>query len=349
LEYHRGWNIDDNLYKIQNFSFFFTKGLTLDATGKPLYPKLFDALMEQKRGKDTAKLVEMVKELNAVYRDPVKFSKFFKKYFNRENYLTWVAINIIVSNKDTVSQNFYLFNPKYSDTFYFLPWDYDGAGSEEAKLTKWQHSIGFLWGIPLHKGFFSIKKNREDLTKKIAYLRANYFTDKKIQAKVDVYSKIVGPFIQQSPDGDHLHYQVWKDAIADIVPHISRNLKSYYEERNAPMPFWENAKYSDGVLHLGWGHSVDFNGNTMLYNLKVARDLNMTDIVLQDFNISDTSAADNPYGIEYSKNIDLASGKYYFQVIAFEENNVSNYQISFDMQYDANHKRHYGILAFDVQ
>ena len=32
-----------------------------------------------------------------------------------------------MGNRDTVNQNFALYQPKDSDKFYFLPWDYDGA------------------------------------------------------------------------------------------------------------------------------------------------------------------------------------------------------------------------------
>jgi len=344
---HRGWDKDDNLYKIENFAFMPSKDLTLDEKGKPLYPEKFDAILEQKRGKDTEKLVNMVNELHDVYLNPKKFSKFFNKYFNRENYLTWMAINIIVSNKDTVSQNFYLLNPKNSDKFYFLPWDYDGAGFEVDKLAKYEKGFGFLWGVPLHRGFLSVKENREELTKKIALLRAKYFTDAKLQAKVDTYRPIVESFIQKAPD-NRLDYQLWKNSVDNLVPQVGVNVQNYYRELGSPMPFWQSASYADGVLHLEWGRSVDLEGDSIVYDLEVAKDVNMTNIVLQDYNISDSQTIDN-VTIYYDKEIALAPDRYYMRVIAKEEDNASSYQIAFDTVFGDQDEAYHGVLSFDVK
>ena len=358
---NRGWNKDDNLYKAQNFTFYMSPDLELNSKGKPLHQDKFDAIIEQKRGKDTKKLVDMIKELNNVYRNPTQFTAFFNKYFNRENYLTWMAINIIVSNKDTVSQNFYLLNPKNSNTFYFLPWDYDGAGEHADDLAKYQKGFGFYWAIPLHKGFLSIKANRDALTQKIKYLRANYFTDAKLQTRVDTYAKIVEPFIKTAPD-NRLKYPNWKKAIDNIVPQIGRNIQNYYNELNAPMPFWQSAQYSNNELKLSWGRSTDLNGNPIVYDLLITKDLNLTDnmenvnanstnVILKEDNLSDTPPKEDPTDIFYNKTITLTPGTYYMKVIAKEENNASNYQIAFDTEPDPENYdiKHYGVLSFDVK
>ena len=30
-----------------------------------------------------------------------------EEYFNRDNYLTWFAVNILTGNRDTINQNFF--------------------------------------------------------------------------------------------------------------------------------------------------------------------------------------------------------------------------------------------------
>ena len=347
---NRGWDKDDNLYKAQNFTFNLSPDLALDAKGKPLYPAKFDAIIEQKRGKDRKKLVDMLTKLNSVYRNPTKFTTFFNKYFNRENYITWMAINIIVSNKDTVSQNFYLLNPKNSNIFYFTPWDYDGAGYQVNNLAKYQKGFGFLWPVPLHRAFLSIKANRDALTKKIKFLRKNYFTDAKLQEKVDIYSKIVEPFIKTAPD-NRLSYQTWKKSIDNIVPQIGKNMQNYYKELGTPMPFWQTAIYTNNNLALTWGRSVDLEGDKIVYDLKIAKDLNMSDIIFQKDNIKDIPATNDPNSINDNEAITLPSGRYYMKVIAKEENNNSSYQIAFDTEFDPNNSdiSYHGVLHFDVQ
>ncbi len=347
---NRGWDKDDNLYKAQNFTFELSPDLALDVKGKPLYPDKFDAIIEQKRGKDRKKLVDMLTKLNSVYRNPAKFTTFFNKYFNRENYITWMAINIIISNKDTVSQNFYLLNPKNSNIFYFTPWDYDGAGYQANNLAKYEKGFGFLWPVPLHRAFLSIKANRDALTKKIKFLRENYFTDAKLQEKVDIYSKIVEPFIKTAPD-NRLSYQTWKEAIDNLVPQIEKNVQNYYKELGAPMPFWQTASYTYNTLALSWGRSVDLEGDKIVYDLKIAKDLNISNIVFEKKNIKDIPATNDPTTVDYNTTITLTPGRYYMKVIAKEENNNSSYQIAFDTEFDPNNSdiAYYGVLHFDVQ
>ena len=179
LEYlvNRGLKKDENLYKAQEFGFFLNDKLALDEDGKPVDPEAFDTIIEVERGKDHTKLINMVDIVNKDLNE-VEFEIFFNRYFNRENYITWMAINLVMANKDTVSQNFYLLNPLGSDTFYFLPWDYDGAGRETVKYSRWELGIGNWWGIPLHRKFLRVKKNRDDLYAMADKLRAVYITPK---------------------------------------------------------------------------------------------------------------------------------------------------------------------------
>ena len=350
---NRGWRIDDSLYKAQNFTFrYVAPDMALGSNGKPLYPDKFNAIIEpESKKEDLEKLVTMLQELDGVYRYPEKFTPFFNKYFNRENYLTWMAINIIVSNKDTVTQNFFLLNPKYSDTFYFLPWDYDGAGEHLDNLAKYQKGFGFLWDIPLHRGFLSIKKNRDDLTKKIEFLRQNYFTDAIIQEKVDKYAQIVEPYISRLPDSRYLRYSKWKTAIDNFVSQIGQNIQNYYNELGSPMPFWQSAQYANSHLKLIWSRSIDLEGDPIVYDLKVARDRNMSDLLFEVDNISDTPSQEDPTSIVYERNITLSPGTYFMKVISKERDNPTHYQIAFDTERDPDKSdiKYYGVLGFEVK
>ena len=347
----RGFDPDDNLYKAQNFTFTIKPGMELNEEGRPLHPLQFSAIIDQHRGKDTKKLIKMLQDLDASYRDPDKFKSFFNKYFDRENYLTWVAINIIVSNKDTVSQNFFLLNPKFSDKFYFLPWDYDGAGDPVDNTAPYQKGFGFLWEVPLHKGFLSIKENRDALTQKIQYLRQQYFRDDILQARVDKYAAIIAPYIRTAPDANHLDYTVWARAVNTLVPAIGQNIQNYYYQLGTPMPFWQEVFYNNSHLKLQWGRAVDLEGDPIIYDLKVAKDPGMKQIVFEVDNIDDTPSIDEPSMIVYERDLSLPAGRYYMKVIAKQIDNPNSYQIAFDTVADPHNpdKYYYGVLAFDVQ
>ena len=160
---------DTNLYKAQNFAFRVTPEMALDDKGDPVDPDAFDSVIKIVNGKETSKFIGMLNDINSVEGDEA-FMKVFNRYFNRDNYITWMAVNIVTGNKDTVSQNFFLINPKYSDVFYFAPWDYDGAGRDTDKYAKWELGIATWWGIGLHKKFLKIKQNRDDLDEMVYFL-----------------------------------------------------------------------------------------------------------------------------------------------------------------------------------
>ncbi|SFV64686.1 hypothetical protein MNB_SM-6-550 [hydrothermal vent metagenome] len=351
---NHGFGLSDNLYKAKNFSFQIVPGMEVDAKDKPLNKKAFDQIIEMENGKDRKKLLEMVQ---AVENTPASnFMNVFNKYFNRENYLTWMAVNIITGNKDTVNQNFYLLNPKYSDTFYFLPWDYDGAAYTYPIDIKWDFGLGRYWEIPLHKKFLLDKKNREDLAKKINFLRTNYFNDTIIHEKVDKYKPIVEPFIKVLPDSHYLNYTDWVNDTAYLRNQaIPYNLQRYQEELGTPMPFWQSVSYKNQNLSIIWDESIDLENDIVDYNLTVAKDMNMSQVVIQEHGLSKESPLityiSDSKALNYQKTISLQPGTYYLKIVSYERNNPKHYQIAFDkdLVFKYENSRYGGILEFRVE
>ena len=351
---NRGYSLDDNLYKAQNFAFRMQDELQLDEKGKPLDPDAFNSVMTISNGKDTYKFIEMLNAIDAARTDE-EFTKMFNRYFNRQNYLTWMAVNIVSGNKDTVSQNFFLINPKHSDVFYFTPWDYDGAARAPEKYAKWEFGVGTWWSIPLHKKFLRIKKNRDDLDVMVYNIRNNYMSDAIIAQKMDYFRTIVEPFMQTSPDGDHLSHSKW-EAEFNILrdQRIAQNIWEYESEKGMPMPFWQSATYKNGTLHLTWDESIDFENDEILYNLQVTdyNDINFTHPFIDEYNISkeDPRVIYESWGnFIYDANITLQSGQhYYMKVVSFEKDNPAHYQIAFDKEVEVDDVKHFGVLEFKV-
>ena len=73
----------------------------------------------------------MLSDLNN-YSVPIETT--FPKYFDEENYFTWLAFQLLTGNVDTTSQNFYLYSPQNGDKWYFIPWDNDGAWQYEEDI-----------------------------------------------------------------------------------------------------------------------------------------------------------------------------------------------------------------------
>jgi spore coat protein H len=331
-----------------------TDALKLDDKGKPLDPEAFDASITIMNGKDTYKLIDMINAINSANTDD-EFMAVFNKYFDRNNYLTWLAINIVSGNKDTTTQNFFLLNPKYSDKFYFAPWDYDGAARDKYKYAKWELGISNWWDVPLHRKFIKIKQNRDDINKMVRYLREKYMSDEIIHQKMDSYRPIVEPFLQTSPDGDVLPYELWLEEFDKLRnQRISDILDWYFAEEGVPMSFWQSVEYVNGTLTIKWDESIDFEGDEIIYDLKVSpvSDLNMTNPIIYEKAISkdDPRIIYEDWGnFIYNKKIDLAPGNYYLKVVSYEKNNPAHYQVAFDKEVEVNDVGYHGYLEFKIE
>jgi len=347
---NRGWNEDDYIYKAQNFDFRYTDALEIDEKGKPLHPEEFEEIIEPENGKDYSKLIEMLQAINKTRTD-AEFTEEFNKYFDRNNYITWMAVNIVMANKDTVSQNFFLYNPLFTEKFYFMPWDYDGIGRETYKYAKWELGIGTWWGVPLHRRFLKIAQNRLDLDKMVDTLREKYITPQKIQGLLDQYKKVVEPFILSAPD-DYLGYDEWK-TVFDIQPQqVDINIKNYKDQIGSPMPFWQSSSYENGILKLKWEESVDFEGDKIVYDLYCADnpDFNNSIVSVRGIDESTKDVNVSEWGeFTYEKSVDLTLGKHLFmKVVAREKENSAHWQIAFDKEVVIDDVHYFGLLEFVV-
>lgn len=349
---NHGWDIDDNLYKAQNFAFRMVDALTLDSSGKPLYPDAFDAVIEIERGKDHTKFVDMLNAIDASRTD-AEFEVVFNKYFNRNNYITWMAVNLVMANKDTVSQNFYLLSPQYSNTFYFMPWDYDGSGRETIKYAKWELGIGTWWGIPLHKRFLNIQKNREDLDLMVTELRSTYVTPETIQARLNVYKPLIEHILGASPDVDQLSVDRWITEFNTLIPRLDENIANYRSEIGHPMPFWQSFEYKDGNLTLKWEESIDLEGDEIVYDIQCADNVDFNNSIIDESNVSTTGGqlSVTSWGeVSYQTTVDLSPGdRLFMKITAKEKDNPEHYQIAFDKNVEIGDVKYFGLLEFVIE
>ena len=370
---NRGFNKDDNLYKAQNFVFYLKPELALDSKGHPVNLFEFNTIIEPQRGKEQTKLIEMLEKLNAYKSD---ITPIINQYFNRENYLTWLAINLILGNVDTITQNYFLLNPLYSDTFYFLPWDYDDAfgwAYQQEKsnsprqldyYSRWERTYTRWWDSPLHSKFLSIKANRDALDAKMTDLRTNYLSDAIIQDKIDSYMPLVKNYVLSSPDIDSLPYtddnvslveKVWREECNKLTQRVQENIDAYNDMKGSPMPFWLAYEYSNGILKLKWDESVDFEGDEIVYDIALADnyDFNNSMVDLKGLSANDVNVSATDYGefsYTYVPNPPLQAGdKLFFKVIAKEKNNPAHFQIAFDKYLDEKDFRPHGVFAFEIK
>jgi len=313
---NRGWDEEDCLYNANNFQFVYDPYFfELDKDGKPKYPERFNSSLEIKSGSNHTKLIEMLKAVNS----DQDIDKVISKYFDRDNLMTWLAVNLLLNNKDTSFHNFYLYHPRFSDKFYFIPWDYDGAWETTEYMSKWEYGISTWWAMPLMRKFFLKKKNRDDLYALAEKLRQTYLSYNNIKAIVDKYLPWVLPFQSVNPDAMHNSPESCIEAATRLYSQIDYNMALYKSVIGHPMPFEEDATYKDGVLVLQWDPSIDLEGDPIYYSVEFSKG-DPRNIIYE-----------NPY-VKQTKlqiPISLDPGVYYLKVTSFEEGNPSHYQTAY--------------------
>jgi spore coat protein H len=324
----RGLDANGQLYKATNFEFYrYPDQLKLESD--PDYQRDdFESILEIKGNKDHAKLLKMLDDVN---NEALNINDVFNQHFDRDNYLTWVASNILMGNIDTNSQNFYLYSPLNSEKWYILPWDYDDSWgihneglSKDKSLRDWQSGIGTYWGGVLHKRFFKDFKNVEALNEKIEGLSKVINANQTI-ILINQYYDVVKPFINRPPDFNHLPYKAEQfDTLFNRLPLVSEaNKQDYFKKLENPMPIYlSESKIGDGKYLFTWDYSFDLQGDEITYDFQLSRDPNFSNVVNEKRDMSETKLTVNG----------LTPGRYFWRVIV--KDNKNNQQIAFDYYED---------------
>ena len=326
-----------HLYKTTFFEFFRYQDL-LKTVDDPLFnQKDFESILEVKGNEDHSKLIQMLDDVNN-YNIPIEQT--FEKYFNADNYFTWMAFNILVGNIDTQSQNFYLYSPQNSDTWYFIPWDYDGAFNRlyreemgEPLYENWEYGIANYWGTVLSNRIFREDIYREKLTEKIEELYL-YLSEDRIKSMLDSYRPVIEPYVSRMPDILFLRgtLESFDLDYSRIYSEININRALYYQSLQDPMPFFLGIPQHEGnEIYFNWGDSYDFDAQKITYQFVLARDWEFQDVIL-------TKTTKN---ITFVKVPNLEAGAYFWKVTATNED--GNSQSAFDYYRDAEGNQHSGM------
>lgn len=327
-----------NLYKTKFFEFLRYEDHIINSEDEDYNEDEFEEILEIKGGKDHTALINMLDDVN---NEDLDINDVVQKHFNRDNYLTWLAVNLIMGNIDTNSQNFYLYKPGNSSTWYFMPWDYDGAwgyynqfGQNSSRPT-WQNGLSNYGGVVLHKRFFADKNNVNDLIKKVDKLR-KIINKKDTQEMLKNYYNTIIEYVSVEPDKkvllhkNELPVRVEMERIPEV---IEKNIKNFNDSIKTPMPVFTGGPFNGegSEKFISWNNSYCPNGQKVSYSVSLATDPEFKNIVdeVKDINGS----------LYYLKNI--KPGKYYFKLNLKGEDGTT--QTSFDRYKDENGKKYFGV------
>ena len=321
----RGLDEDDRLYKVDYFRFAITdlQDLQVDAEGKPVDEDRFERALEIEAGEDHRPLVKMLTD----FHDPGRsFDSILDQYFDRDNVLAWMATNFLLHQTDAVTHNFILYNPKGTERFYFLPWDYDGGFAEELEppVDGWTNVdlqkrlyYGYARGVNsrFHDRYYRLPDTHRRLVEAADRLRRSPLDDANIAAKANRMAEVVRPYVSRSPDIDF--NPTWNEySVAAFPRHVAGNHEALRTRFGLPMPptMDDEPRAVDGGLVFGWTPAHDPTGSTLRYDFQVgtAPVFRPEEAVLEA-----TGLADAPGRVEYLlENGRLGPGTYYARVVA---------------------------------
>ncbi|MEE8104072.1 MAG: CotH kinase family protein [Planctomycetota bacterium] len=360
LEAHR-LDPDATIYKAEFFEFGRHPD-SLKLKSDPTYDEdAFEEILEIKEGKDHAPLLAMLDELNDGGTD---FEEVFATYFNRPNYLTWLACSILFDNVDTNSQNFFLYRPDGTSTFYFLPWDYDGAfdfygqpvQAQVEQLGRWQRSIANWWAATLHLRFLKQPGALAELTAKMTEIRDQYASASQVQTLIDSYTPTVRPQVAKSPDLNQLpvldasstqtKLAEFDAECARLAALVAAKHQQFLDTVERPMPVFMSDNVVGADVLFRWDESFDLQGDGLTYDFQLATspEFDAPSIVTESLGLVDTVTYSYPVA-------SLAPGTYYYRVIVRDDKNPSeNWQIAFDSYWDEQaDKVHFGVRRMVVE
>lgn len=335
LENH---NLDKNgyLYKVENFEFKRYEDIIKNVNDNDYSKKAFETVLEIKGQNDHTKLINM---LDAVNSNLVNINSVIDVYFDRENLLTWLALNILTDNVDTQSRNYFLYSPSDLNVWYFLPWDYDkGLGGYEDERPIWQRGVSNHWGNVLINKFLRSNDNLNQLTAKIEEL-ASIMNKDKIEKYIELYKPISKKFLSELPDStlSDSDEEIEED-FNELLNSIETNKEEYYKSLNRPMPVFLNDPFATGnFIEFNWSESYHFNDKKFTYSFELSDSPSFENIIFKKDNL-----LDNELIIRKVK-----PGKYYYRVYIIDED--GNKSDAFDIYYDEDSSLYYyGIKEFFI-
>jgi spore coat protein H len=327
------------LYKATMFEWFRYPD-AIRSADDPLYDEnAFQKVLEIKGNRDHSKLIRTLEDVNN-WSIPIETT--FSKYFDEENYFTWMAFNILIENVDTAAQNYYLYSPQNSEKWYFLPWDYDGDLAQAFTYYRVtdpnDQGIADYWGNVLHRRVLTVPAYRKKLDKKMRDL-LDVLTPERLNKMLNNYRKVTDQYSLEMPDVLNLPGTVamYNREYSLLPDEPRRAYAAYLDTLGTPMPFHLGTPVKTGEnLRLGWEDAYDFNAQDITYKLQVAKDWDFKEVVAEQVIV-------NGNRIEIPM---LQPGTYFWRVIATNENGKSVQP--FDYYLDVDHQFHFGLKYLQI-
>ena len=330
---NRGLDPNAHLYKVEDFKFLRYPDNIKNKQDEGFSRKSFEEILEIRGEEDHEKLINMLNDVNDYSKD---INEVFKTHFDRENYLTWMAINILFDNYRKANTDYLLYSPLNSNKWYFMPWNFDDAWSFDENRAKWQRGISAYWDNVLHKRFFKEAENIDALNDKIEKI-SKIVNKERTKVFLDSYYDVLLSNITKLPDFKYLPVtlETYKRQYEELAELTEINRLYYYELLENPMPFNLNEPhYRENKYIFTWEESFDLQGDDLYYDFELSKDKTFSTPIKTVKDIKNSR-----WEVE-----NLEKGTYYWRVTV--RDSKGNYQTAHRIFRDEYGDRYYGIKQF---
>lgn len=315
-KYMANHGLDSEGYLYKAISFNFEMSDALKNFDDPEFDQAaFDQILSCKGRQDNQKLIDLV---NLIADRSVDINEIVGNYIDRDNYLTWLAYNILMGNNDTTVQNFYLYSPLNSQKWFFIPWDGDNClhwqEDELEGLTgnygSWEHGVANYWGVLLHQRFLKNESNRAELAARVDELHETINRD-TVNALAQQYDEVVRPYALAMPDFYYLGNtaQERDTILTGLGDQVELAYQQFYDSLHELMPFFMyQPVQEDQTILFRWEDAYDFDNQPITYRLQVAA---TPDFAAPVVDVSGLTSTEYPVSAAQ-----LPAGTWYFAVTA---------------------------------
>lgn len=286
---NRSLDASANLYKARSFDFVENDAL-VDVNHKDYSKKDFEKLLDIRQGESHTSLLNMLEDVNDMSLD---IDTVIQTHFNRENLLTYLAMNVILGNEDMSKSGYLLYKPVTSRVWYIFPENMSETMTSALDSDRYKimnTGISQFSGNLLYERFLEKPENLKALTLKISQLMERIGPG-TVKALTDQYIPVLKDYLTVNPDRGMLKNKPDK-VIAGVLNYyatMEKNAAAFTENlRNPEHVVLLRPSKKDGRITLRWKPRSSLLSPAVTYTVEVASDPEFHNILLTRSRISET-------------------------------------------------------------
>ena len=230
-------------------------------------------------------------------------------------------------------------------TWYFIPWDFDGAlrfGEYRSTFSQPDSLRGIQTlnsGI-LHRRYFRLDGSLDKLESKMRELLSESITRELTESLIRSYKPVLEKTMALQPDIELLDMPP-----NELIPYVDglydgilSNYEAVFSAAKYPAPMFvaQPERYPDGSVRIAWEPSYSYQQRPVTYTIRVYGDYQMQNLLYEQSGISQTECF-----LE-----GLGNGTYYLLVTATDS--MGNEQLSME-HYESDGVYVFGLLEFTLK